>query len=573
MIILSSISILSLVSVQNASVYELERTIRNDFDRLIKTQVESVVSLIGNYHESYKRGDITLEQAKEMSASAVRHLSYGEDGYFWIDTYEGINVALFGQEAEGKSRIDLMDEKGNYLIKDIIENGRKEGGGFSDYYFTKKGGSEPLPKRSYSLAFEPFEWVIGTGNYTDDIDSIIKNERNELEKNVKEKSMLLIMVSMVLAALFGGLSLIAGKKISKPIEDSTEVIKQLSQGNFVVDIPQKYLKRKDEIGLIYGSLHQMTQSIKSMITEVVQKSRMTIDIFSQLSEEIHTLQNQFNQMAAETQKISLGMEHTASATEEMNAGSFEIETAASSVAEKSQDGLKAVHGMNERASQIKVDVMNSETSAAKIITETQSMLEKAIKESRSVEKISELSQAILQITSQTNLLALNAAIEAARAGEVGRGFAVVAEEIRHLAEDSRDTVSQIQSVADVIQESVMNLAASSKRLLEFVSQDVKKDYTLMMHAADQYGKDAGEVDELIGDFSATSEELLASIQDMMKVIEEITNSTVEGAAGTTSIAQKADFALERTNEIVTLLKKGKEDTEKLSYAVGKFRIE
>ncbi|MDF2612402.1 MAG: methyl-accepting chemotaxis sensory transducer with Cache sensor [Clostridia bacterium] len=572
MIILIGIAAWSMISIQNAYLQKFEASIRQDFDNLIKTQVQSAVSLVQHYYDSFKRGEISEEQAKEMAASSIRNLKYGADGYFWIDTFEGVNVVLLGRDTEGTNRMEAKDEKGKYLIKEIIENGRKTDGGFSDYYFTKKDGKEPLPKRAYSLAFEPFEWVVGTGNYTDDIDVIVQTEKAEIVKAVKEKIILLFGIAVLLAAVFASIALIVGKKISKPIEDASQIIKKLSGGDFTAQIPEKYLKQKDEIGLISQSLKQMTTSIKDMIGEVVSESAASITIFKKLSSEIHTLQNQFNEMTAETHQISMGMEQTAAASQEMNATSNEIEIAAGSVAEKSQDGTKAASAMSKRANQIKANVIESEKSALLVITETKDMLEKAIEESKSVEKITALSDAILQITSQTNLLALNAAIEAARAGEVGRGFAVVADEIRHLAEDSRSTVNQIQSITEVIKNAVVNLSSSSYKLLQFVSQDVKKDYSFMLNTAEQYNKDADGINELVTDFSATSEELLASIQDMIKVIDDISRSTVDGAAGTTAIAEKADFALERTNEIVNLLKEVEEGTENLSSAVAKFNI-
>jgi len=572
MIILIVLSAWSMISIQNAYLEKFETTIRNEFDNLITTQVQNAISLTQSYYDSYKRGEITEDQAKEMAESSIRNLKYGKDGYFWIDTFEGVNVVLLGKDTEGTNRLEAKDEKGKYLIKEIIENGRKAEGGFTDYYFTKKDGNEAMPKRAYSLAFEPFEWVMGTGNYTDDIDIIVQTEKSGIIKEVKEKIALLLTISSILAIAFAIVALIVGKKISKPIEDSAKIIKQLALGDFVVEIPEKYLKQKDEIGLISNSLQQMIASIKSMIGEVVRESVSSSNVVEKLSDEIHTLQNQFNEMTAQTHQISMGMEQTAAASQQMNATSNEIEIAAGSVAEKSQDGIKAANDMSKRANQIKLNVIESEKSALKVITETKDMLEKAIEESKAVEKITALSDAILQITSQTNLLALNAAIEAARAGEVGRGFAVVADEIRHLAEDSRSTVNQIQSITEIIQNAVVNLASSSHKLLQFVSQDVKKDYAFMLNTAEHYNKDAEGIDELVGDFSATSEELLASIQDMIKVIDDISRATIEGAEGTTSIAEKSDFALGRTNEIVKLLQTVTQGAEGLTRAVSKFNI-
>lgn len=572
MVILSSFAIWGMTSIQKSYLHNLDTAIRQDFDHLIKTQVQSAYSIIEHYYQSYQNGDISLEEAKDLSAATVRDLRYGEDGYFWIDTFEGLNIVLLGNATEGTNRFNNVDEKGNYLIQDIINNGRQEGGGYSNYYFTKKGGSEPLPKRSYSLAFEAFEWVIGTGNYVDDIDHIVAAERLEVERATREKTFLLLVISIVLVIGFACISFVIGKRISKPIEGATDIIQQMASGNFVVDIPNKYLLQRDEIGLISQALKQMSSSVKEMLLGVKKESMHSTQIFNQVGEQVHNLESQFNEIVQQTHKLSMGMEQTAAASEEINATTNEIESAATSVAEKSQQGLRTVNEMTERAIQIRENVSHSEESALSIIDETKKYLEKAIEESKAVEQITVLSDAILQITSQTNLLALNAAIEAARAGEVGRGFAVVADEIRKLAEDSKNTVTQIQSITEVIKHIVGNLASGANRLLDFVSLDVKKDYTFMLGVAKQYSQDAEGMDMLVTDFSATAQELLASIQEMLKAIDGITQSTVEGAEGTTNIAQKSDFTLERTHEIVELLSEAKKGTESLSDAVARFHL-
>lgn len=121
-----------------------------------------------------KEASVTEDEAKRLASEAVREMRYGTDGYFWIDTYEGVNVVLLGGAAEGVLRIDSVDANGVSFMKDIIGNGRQDGGGYSNYEFSREGETEPSPKRSYSLAFEPFEWVVGTGNYADDFGKIGK---------------------------------------------------------------------------------------------------------------------------------------------------------------------------------------------------------------------------------------------------------------------------------------------------------------------------------------------------------------------------------------------------------------
>jgi methyl-accepting chemotaxis protein len=134
-------------------------------DLVIKNEVETAVSMLQAIFAKHQQGEMTLEQAKRMGADLLRELRYGNDGYFWADTTEGVNVVLYGRkDVEGRNRLENKDVKGNFYIKELIAKGTA-GGGYVEYWFPKKGESRPQPKRSYALLFNPFGWVIGTGYY------------------------------------------------------------------------------------------------------------------------------------------------------------------------------------------------------------------------------------------------------------------------------------------------------------------------------------------------------------------------------------------------------------------------
>lgn len=153
--------------------------------------------------------------------------------------------------------------------------------------------------------------------------------------------------------------------------------------------------------------------------------------------------------------------------------------------------------------------------------EIKESLDQTLQDVEVVSRIEVLAQAIMEITNQTNLLSLNASIEAARAGEMGKGFAVVADEIRKLATESGETATTIQEVTDSVVKAVNQLTKDSRRLLDFVATDVKASYDSFESLADAYNRDSEFVDGLVSDFSATSEELLASMDGMINAIEEL----------------------------------------------------
>jgi methyl-accepting chemotaxis protein len=178
----------------------------------------------------------------------------------------------------------------------------------------------------------------------------------------------------------------------------------------------------------------------------------------------------------------------------------------------------------------------------------------------------------LDITSQTNLLALNAAIEAARAGEAGKGFAVVAEEIRNLAEGSKTSVSRIQEVTDEILTVVGSLSSSSMEIMEFIDKKVLNDYEGLVETSEKYNELATVINDIVSDFSSTSEELLASIQNMVQAITQIAAAANEEATGAADIAEKTTVIAHMAENVVTLANKSNEKSESLITIVKQFKI-
>ena len=134
-------------------------------DLLLRSEVETAVSMLQAISAKHQRGEMTIEKAKELGADLLRELKYGTDGYFWADTTEGVNVVLYGRkDVEGRNRLEDKDQKGAFYVKELLAKA-KAGGGYVEYWFPKKGETAAHPKRSYVLLFEPFGWVVGSGYY------------------------------------------------------------------------------------------------------------------------------------------------------------------------------------------------------------------------------------------------------------------------------------------------------------------------------------------------------------------------------------------------------------------------
>jgi len=421
--------------------------------------------------------------------------------------------------------------------------------------------------------FEGIEMYLGYASLKDTGWSIaVEAPKSEVLEQLDSLKTSIITMSLVFVVLSLISTYFIASSISNPIKSSSEFLKNIATGDFTKEVSKKHLKRKDEFGILAKSIETMQNSIKDLVHDVINEASNVSSVINGAIENISDLNGQIEDVSATTEEVSAGMEEMAASAQEMNATSSEIDRAVESIAAKAQDGASAAGAISEKANKLKEDFLVSRKNAQEVFIEVKGKLENALEEAKAVEQINVLAEAILQITSQTNLLALNAAIEAARAGEAGRGFAVVADEIRKLAENSSSTVAKIQDITQTVVQSVGNLSSSSNALLNYMATDVNRDYKTMLNATDEYNKDAQSIAELVTDFSATSEELAASMQNMIKAISEITDSNNEAAEGTQSIAQKTTIVAERSNNVLLQANSTKESADKLNAAVARFKV-
>lgn len=572
MCIIGIINMGSMEKAYQQSVSSMKEVLYNDYDAQIKGQVENVITLLEGIYEEYQNGVYTEDEAKKLAADMVRELRYGESGYFWIDTYEGDNVVLLGQETEGTNRLETKDSHGYQMIKDIIQNGCKEDGGFTEYYYTKENSTETYPKRAYSKAFEPWQWVIGTGNYVDELEDLAVENNGPIKRIFQDTRSFSIASITVAVLLLIIIALLIVTDITKSLNAAAQQMNCMAEGDYAKDFMKKFLGRRDDFGHLARCIEDMKSAMVKLISHVQAESETISVAAKSVDECVVMLNDDIASVSAATQELSAGMEETAATTTMVDESVGEIHTAVEHIARRSKDGAQGAAEIKGRAEQTNIRIKSAQEKAALLKKEIQQDLETALENAKVIDQIYELSGVIMNVVSQTNLLSLNASIEAARAGEAGRGFAVVAGEIGTLAEQSRQTVIKIQEVTQEVTEAVQNLSTNARKLLDFVVKDVTADYREFLTIGEQYKKDGASVDELMSEFSTIAQELFDNMEGIKNSIRDILKAAEEGAEGTTEIAQRASIIVNESAEVLEQVTKTKQSSESLRGEIGKFHV-
>ena len=544
-----------------------------DVDTSLKNETQIVVSLLEKVYQQQQAGLLSEPEAKKLAADLVRDLRYDDGkGYFWIDTADGVNVVLLGRDVEGKSRIDLVDPNGVHFIQEMLKNGQQTGGGYTDLSFAKPGETTPLPKRNYTTTFAPYQWVLGTGVWIDQIDALIAAQKEAIDADFYSSLRMTVLISVLIEALCIALAIFFSNKLATPIAHVTNRLATLAQGDFRHNAAlEAKISSTDEIGRMSQALDTLQHNVRQMMKQAIEAAEKITTAVAQLNESADQSATVSSQVASSMSKVADSCNEQFAEMDRTKAQIGTLEQHMSAFAGNLSQTVDAVDGTNRAAAQGATRVNEAVLQMQRIAESVSHSAEVITVLGEESDKIGTIVDAIAAIAEQTNLLALNAAIEAARAGENGRGFAVVAEEVRKLAEQSSTSADEITALITSIQEKAQNAvevmqegasqAQGGTEAVDAAGRTFKEIASMVEHVASESSAMGSRVHEL--------EQSTHSIRDSAESMNKMSRSVAAESQTVSAATQEQTAAVQ---QIAGASRSLNEMSQAMHAAISKFKV-
>ena len=358
------------------------------------------------------------------------------------------------------------------------------------------------------------------------------------------------------------LSLIISRVLSRSVSTIAGKMSELAMKEG--DLTQKiHVKSKDEVGDIAKSLNVFLENLREIVQNIGTNEHKLLENAEHVNDIVVSSANEVSQVNVVMNEMGDNVLEMSDLVHKIAQNAKNNHDKISSVMSETKSKTEYINHVGEKAQKLEKDAISAKEHIESALDRIGQTLEEKIAGSKDVERISELTDQILEIADQTNLLALNASIESARAGESGRGFAVVAGQIGKLAEQSSETAEEIQTLNAYIINVVDQLAEASFELLNMVKGNVMSDYDVLVHTGKEYANDANGFRELMTVFEEHINEIQQSMNRINEYVDQIMNGFDKQKEEVLNNSEHISQMDEEFKEIVNAVQDNKENVDEL----------
>lgn len=526
--------------------YYTEPYVDETYGILMISYVEPIYNHAGEFV-----GAVNTDVDMSSIQALVDAMTVGNTGKAVLVDSEG--TYLTNSDADKIMNVSIRDdeESGYVPVADEIL------GNDSGRVLTQKDG---VTYRTYYSTMPEYNWTL-----------MITMERSEVSQSmagVVKSSIATSLATLIVCALA---IFFASKRIANSIAEVKDMSKKMASGDFSIE-PMK-VKGKDEVAQMADALNGMLLANRNEMKEISYNSQTVGSNCNTLEQAVTELEESFDEINQSIQVISSAMMDNSATTEELTASVSEVKETVTNLAHKAVESEEMSKEIMGRAQKIGKESTENFDQAMELSKQYEKRLQASIENSKVVNEIGTMADAISEIAEQINLLSLNASIEAARAGEQGKGFAVVAGEIGNLANQTSNTVTNIQNTVAMVKESVEVLSRDSRSLIEFITQNVTPDYQAFVDTSQQYENDAKSIQDLATYLADIASQLKNTMEDVNLAIHNIASASQDAAEKSSAILENVDTVSNHVENVGDISTQQKEVSHTLDDVVGRYKLE